>query len=278
MDSQFYKNQNIKMYCISMNPLHLKLIEKLKYTPVGLGEFFFSQEWLGDKTEENIASKNKNYGEYTFHYWLWKNNKVNFDGWVGFCQYRKFWKKNLENCNDNNLETFDDILLKQIPQNLNEYDAIIGESHFINEFRLSKFIKHNFRSMLFEPSLLFNKKKRTIKFHFDMMHGYGNLDKAIQVLNKKDKEDFKEFVNTEVSFNPHNMFICRNKEILFSYYESLFPWLLECEKIFGFKDLKGFGLQRIYGFLAERYMSYWFKKYTKSVTCPILYKDISDFL
>ena len=23
--------------------------------------------------EINIALKNKNYGEYTFHYWLWKN-------------------------------------------------------------------------------------------------------------------------------------------------------------------------------------------------------------
>ena len=110
------------------------------------------------------------------------------------------------------------------------------------------------------------------------MHGYGNLDKAIQVLSKKDRNDFNDFVNSEVSFNPHNMFICKNKEILFSYYESLFPWLFECEKIFGFKELKGFGLQRIYGFLAERYMSYWFQKYTKFVTCPILYKDISDFL
>ena len=96
-----------------------------------------------------------------------------------------------------------------------------------------------------------------------MMHGSGNLDKAIALLDSKDQEDFKNFVNTEVSFNPHNMFICKNQKILFSYYESLFPWLLDCEKIFGFKNLKGFGLQRIYGFLAERYMSYWFKKNTK---------------
>ena len=132
--------------------------------------------------------------------------------------------------------------------------------------------------MFFQPSLFFDKNKRNIKFHFDMMHGHGNLEKAIQVLDKKEKEDFRDFVNTEVSFNPQNMFICKNKEILFSYYNSLFPWLFRCEKIFGFKDLKGFGLQRIYGFLAERYMSYWFKKYTKYAILDIQFKDISDFL
>lgn len=111
-----------------------------------------------------------------------------------------------------------------------------------------------------------------------MMHGHGNLDDAINLLDIKEKNDFKDFVNNEVSFNPQNMFICKNKEILYSYYDSLFPWLFNCEKIFGFKDLKGFGLQRIYGFLAERYMSYWFKKYTKYKTLSMQFKDIGDFL
>ena len=31
-------------------------------------------------------------------------------------------------------------------------------------------------------------------------------------------------MNTETSFNPHNMFICK-KEILKNYYEVIFPWL-----------------------------------------------------
>ncbi len=269
---------NLKMHCISLNPNHLNIIKKLNYIPVGLGDSSFSQSWLTDKTDYNINSKNKYYGEYTFHYWLWKNNKLDFNGWIGFCQYRKFWKKNSTNFTDNKFELFENLLLKEIPESFNKYDSIIGENFFVNKFRFSKFIKHNFKTMISEPSLFFNKKKRTIKFHFDMMHGHGNLDKAIEVLEKKDKKDFNEYVNSEVSFNPHNMFICKNKEILYSYYESLFPWLLECEKIFGFKDLKGFGLTRIYGFLAERYMSYWFKKYTKHTTLPIQFKDISDFL
>jgi hypothetical protein len=270
--------KNLKIYCITLNPLHKNLIEKLGCVPVGVGDKYFSNDWTQDKTEQNIAFKNSYYSEYTFHYWLWKNNKINFDGWIGFCGDRRFWKKKKSESLISNISDLDNVTLKEIPKNLESYDAIIGETFFVNEFKFSKLLKKNFKTLMLEPSLLYNKKKRTIKFHFDIMHGHGNLDKAIQVLNEKDKNDFKNFVNSEVSFNPYNMFICKNKEILFSYYESLFPWLLRCEKIFGFKELKGYGLQRIYGFLAERYMSYWFRKYTKCSSLPIQFKDISDFL
>ena len=271
---------NLKIFCITLNPKHENLINELGYTPVGLGDKFFSSSWIHDKSGNNIAFKNKYYGEYTFHYWLWKNNQVNFDGWIGFCQYRKFWK-NINKINDNltnNFENLNKIVLKEIPKELENFESILLESQFVNQFRFSKFIKHNFKTMLHNPSLFFDKNKRTIKFHFDMMHGRGNLNKAIEVLDHKERGDFNDFVNSEVSFNPQNMFICKNKKILFSYYDSLFPWLANCEKIFKFKDLKGFGLQRIYGFLAERYMSYWFKKYTKHTTLPMQFKDIDDYL
>ena len=107
------------------------------------------------------------------------------------------------------------------------------------------------------------------------MHGDGNLDKAIKLIDNKDKNDFNDFVNSKVSFNPHNMFLCKSSKILNNYYSSLFPWLEKCEKLFGF-NLEGYGLKRIYGFLAERYMSFWFRKYTNFSTIPIIVKDISD--
>ena len=36
--------------------------------------------------------------------------------------------------------------------------------------------------------VLFNEKSRNIKFHFDLMHGRNNLDKAIDFLIKKTKK------------------------------------------------------------------------------------------
>ena len=58
-------------------------------------------------------------------------------------------------------------------------------------------MKKNFIKIIQNPSLLFNKQN--IKFHFDLMHGDGNLEKAISLIeNKEDRNDFKYFVNSQV--------------------------------------------------------------------------------
>jgi len=268
---------NLKMFCISLNPKHLKIIKNLNYIPVGLGKASFDSNWLTDEGDKEISYKNPHYGEYTFHYKIWKNDLIKEDDWVGFCQYRKFWASTTINQKELNYNEFNSTILKSIPDKFYEYETILGNEIHINQFRLSKFVKHNFKKMILNPSLFYKKDKRNLKFHFDMMHGDGNLDKAIEMLELDERKDFKEFVNKNTSFNPHNMFICKTKKVLFDYYNSVFPWLERCEKIFGFENLKGYGLQRIYGFLAERYLSYWFKKYTKYTVLPIIFKDISDF-
>ena len=266
----------MKMYCITIYNDHYDKIKGLGYVPVGLGDKILFNKFLTDNTLQNISKKNLYYGEYTFHYWLWKNKITQTEkNWIGFCQYRKFWISKDIRIEYQNLRDLNESILQTIPENFVNYESILGEPLFINQFKFSKFMKNNFQTMIKKPILFFNKKKRNIKFHFDMMHGKGNLDKAIKLLDKKDRDDFNEFVNCEVSFNPHNMFICKSHEILNRYYDSIFPWLEKCENEFGF-DLDGYGLKRLYGFLAERYMSYWFKKYTKHVTLPILFKDISD--
>jgi len=269
--------KNLEMFCLTLDSNHLEKIKKLTYTPVGLGKNNFSDEWFTDKSGNTISEKNQYYGEYTFHYWIWKNHikKIN-SNWVGFCQYRKFWvEKKLDEKKKMTFNELENKIIKRIPDELSEFESFIGDPFYVNQFRLSKFVKRNFKKMLLNPSLLFDKKKRTIKFHFDMWHGEGNLEKAIEFLDHNERGDFKHFTETETFFNPHNMFICK-PHLLAKYYESIFPWLKDCEKIFGFKDLKGFGLKRIYGFLAERYLSYWFKKYSNYKTLPIYFKDITN--
>tara|TARA_B100001057_G_C22593311_1_gene849906 strand:+ start:78 stop:893 length:816 start_codon:yes stop_codon:yes gene_type:complete len=267
---------NLKIFCITINDDHFDKLKQLNYLPVGLGKGIKNDRFFRDNNGENIANKNSFYGEYTFHYWLWKNKIIEKEkNWIGFCQYRKHWISKRNSQELNTVSELNKILLKKIDNSNDEFESILGNEIYVNQFRFSKFVKKNLTTMLSKPSLIFNKNKRTIKFHFDMMHGKGNLDRAIDYLDKNEQGDFKEFVNSEVSFNPHNMFICKSYKILDKYYSSLFPWLERCEKLFGF-DLDGYGLKRIYGFLAERYMSYWFKKYTKFTTMPILFKDVSD--
>ena len=266
----------MKMYCITINNDHYEKIKSFGYIPVGLGKEILSTKFKTDKNGENISHKNPYYGEYSFHFWLWKNELRFFKEkeWIGFCQYRKYWSLN-EQKNYEDLNELNSFIIKEIPKNFDSCEVILGKPLYINQFKLSKFLKKNISKVIKNPSLLFDKKKRNIKFHFDLMHGEGNLDKAISLLDDKDRKDFNEFVNEEVSFNPHNMFMCNSKKILIKYYETIFPWLERCESIFGF-NLKGYGQQRIYGFLAERFMSYWFCKYTKFKVMPIIFKDITE--
>ena len=208
-----------------------------------------------------FQKKNKHYGEYTFHYWIWKNYLDQLDDkWIGFCQYRKFWSFENHEQQNININSLKEQVLNYIPEKLNNYDAIIGEPIFINQRKLMKFFKLGFKIIIKKPILIFDKNKRNLNFHFDLMHGENNLNRAIDLLDNSNQNDFRTFVNKEVSFNPQNMFICKSKKILRNYYEDLFPWLEKCENLFGFDNLQGFGKIRIYGFLAERFMSYWFQK------------------
>ena len=115
------------------------------------------------------------------------------------------------------------------------------------------------KNIIKDPSILFNKKKQNLHLHFDMHHGYGNLDKALNKLDQDNKLDFGKFVRENNTFNPHIMFIAKPRT-LDSWFRNLFDWLQKCEEVFNFEELNGYDTGRLFAYLAERYLSYWFKK------------------
>ena len=263
---------NLEIFCICIDNKLLNKIKEIGYTPVGLGPDNFSEGWVRDNSGTNISHKNKFYGELTFHYWLWKNKlkDIEKDKWVGFCGYRRFWKNE-----SNDLQTSKDInqkILKNTHQNWENYDVILGNQIYLDQIPWIKVFKYGKIAFLRNPGAIF-KKGRNIRFQFDMFHGNGVLDKAIDLLNINDREDFKSFVKNHTSFNYGNMFICKSKDLMNRYYETIFPWLEKCEAIFG-SDLKGYEV-RTYGFLAERFMAFWFNKYSKVLEIPVIYHDLT---
>ena len=124
-----------------------------------------------------------------------------------------------------------------------------------------KILKRGWRSVIKNPLILFDDTYHNLKLHFDMHHGFGNLDLAIDLLDADDKNDFSTYVNANTKFNPHIMFIAK-VGIINKWFGKLFPWLERCEKKIGFKNLSGYDTKRLYAYLAERYLSFWFKKYT----------------
>ena len=90
--------------------------------------------------------------------------------------------------------------------------------------------------------------------------------------NQSLTDKFKKFVYNKNSFNPHIMFITK-PEIMDKWFNQLFSWLKRCEEEYGFKKLTGYDTTRLYAYLAERYLSFWFKKYTKYLENPWIFLD-----
>ena len=266
--------KNLEIFCICINNNLLEKVNLLNYTPVGLRYHDYSPSWVRDNSGNNISSKNKFYGEYTFHYWLWKNKLKDIDEnkWIGFCSYRRFWENKEQKINP--ITNFKNQILDHVPEKWNNYEVILGKPMNLENVKWTKVIKYGKLALTRNPMAIF-KRGRTIRWQFDMAHGCGNMDKAINVLNKNDREDFRRFVKNNTSYNQGNMFICKSKKIMNNYYEAVFEWLKKCEDLFGF-NLEGYGNIRIYAFLAERFLPFWFNKYTKVLEWPIMFHDLNN--
>jgi hypothetical protein len=263
------RDKNIKIFCVTDKVL--KYHKKLPYIYAGVGKALFPSNYLLSNNLVNINHKEKYYSELTFQYWFWKNklNKVKKNTWIGFCQKRRFWIKKNKTKSKINLDNVEKNVIYSIPKEWKEKESVICDPIYVNNVKKIKLLKRGLRSIIQNPEILFNIKKQTLKLHFDMHHGYGNLDKAIDLMNSDDKDEFKKFVNTSTSFNPHIMFIAK-PTIAKKWFAKLFSWLFRCEKVFGFHNLSGYDTTRLYAYLAERYLSFWFKKYTKYIEWPVV--------
>ena len=261
----------MKIYCISIYNENYEFFKNNNLIPVGLGNQNFNSNWLNDNSKINISQKNENFGEYTFHYSLWKNGQLDHedDNWTGFCTYRRFWVQQ----NYSNAKTMNDlssIILKEAPNSWKNYDAVLAEPLKLGKQKFMKLLKNNFSYTIKNPSLLF--RESTIEEHFNLFHGSFFLNTAINLLEPNIKNDFKNFLNNR-EFNPHNLFICKRHSLIKQYYNDIFNWLFRCEKEFKHLQLDTFRKKRIYGFLAERYLPFWFKKNCKTLDWPYIFFD-----
>ena len=260
---------NLDIYCITDK--HFSYLDNLPYKKAGVGRSIFPKKYHISNKLDNIFYKEKYYSELTFQYWFWKNklHQLQEGTWIGFCQKRRIWIKKESIDLEINLINLKEHLLLSLPESLSQNNSIIVNSIFVNKVRKIKLIKRGIKSLIKNPSILFDESKQNVKLHFDMHHGHGNLDLAIDAMEDPDKKEFRDFVRNSVSFNPHIMFIAK-PIVANQWFSILFPWLFRCEKIFGFKNLYGYDSQRLYAYLAERYLSFWFRKYTKFAEWPIV--------
>ena len=257
---------DIKFYCVTNKEIDFLNSEILnseffKFCWVGKGEA--PKNYLTCNTGNNIYNKEKFNSELTFHYWYWKNllKLEDKNQWIGFCQKRRFWVNTQDTSKINKLN-LNQYMIKLVENDWKDYDAIICNPISVHSPKKIKIFKRGWKNFLQNPSILFNKKKQNLLLHFDMHHGYNNLKKAIDKLDQKNKKDFETFVNEQNTFNPHIMFIAR-PTVINQWFEDLFDWLYRCEEVFDFEKLDGYDTGRLFAYLSERYLSYWFKKNCK---------------
>ena len=259
---------NLDIYCVTDKDV--PFLEKSNYKLAAVGKKKFSDKYLRCDNMDNIFHKEENYSELTFHYWFWKNQLQHYNDhdWIGFCQKRRFWLNSRSTSETNDITK---IILQYVPKEWEKYNSVLCEPIPLGT-KLSKLLKRGWRNIIKEPILLIDHSRITIKIQFDLHHGYGVLEKAISIMNEKDKTDFKQFVENNTTYNPHIMFISK-KKFLNNFFQDQFEWLFECEKIFGLENLKGYDQTRLYAFLAERYMPFWFRKYSKVIEWPWIFSD-----
>lgn len=261
----------MKIFCITNKKI--PDLEKTNLILAGVGQDDFPKNYLTCKSGESIHFKEKYYSELTFQYWYWKNLLKNeTSDWVGFCQKRRFWIKKDSSNLKIDFDNLDEHLLKYPCSNWGGYEAIICRPLKISGAKKIKMIKRGWRSILKNPFIFFYQQKETIEFHFDMHHGHGNLRLAAQCLTEPVKSEFLRYISTNNFYNPHIMFIAKPK-IINNWFKDLFSWLFKCEEVFGFEKLHGYDTTRLYAYLAERYLSFWFRKNTKFLEWPYITFD-----
>lgn len=267
----------LKMFCCCH--FNNSKIENSNLIPSGVGQKEnFPSNWMLDRTGDNISKKNKDFAELTFHYWLWKNNLDNLDqnDWIGLCQYRRFWLKKDHEKEINFKNLFENILTK-IPPEAEKYESILTSPENIN-LKFKSVLKYRkLINNLKNPLPIFIKKNQTIDVQFEVYTKSGNLIYEVaNLMKKEDKYDFLNFISSNNKINLHNMFIVK-KNTYYHYSKEMFEWLFKCDEYIKKKKKYQNSMPRIQAFLAERFLPFWFRKYTNFKEWPWVFCDTSKF-
>jgi len=200
--------KQLEMYCVT-NKL-AEYLEDTNYNIGWVGKEKSPKNYITCNDKDNIFFKEKYYSELTFHYWYWKNIlDLENNHWIGFCQKRRFWIKKDSIGKKINHLNYKEHILRDLPMEFSNYNSILCNSINVNNVKKIKLFKRGFRSIIKDPSIIFNTNKQSLLLHFDMHHGYGNMEKAINLIDESDRAEFLNYLKKSTSYNPHIMFISK---------------------------------------------------------------------
>lgn len=196
---------------------------------------------IKDDSCVNIASKNKNYGELTGHYWVWKNYLPQTDAkYVGFCHYRRFFDFNMTPMPNvpfmpilaSDFEKkFINYTEENILDRIGEYDIILPYKFKLEQEILIQYLNYH-------PSNDINLALNTIK---DFCPEY--YFQALQFIASKEMYACLQFI--------------MKKELVEEYMEWMFGFLTVLEQKSDWSKYSDYMTVRMPAFIAERFFNIW---------------------
>ncbi len=182
--------------------------------------------FVGDKSGENISSKNPYFCELTGLYWAWKNLDADY---IGLAHYRRHFSLKPKK------DRFSCVLTKK------ELEALVEKADVILPKKQNYYIEN-----LYD--------------HYAHTHKEEHLILLKEVLSEKSPEYLEEFsrLKTRTSAHMFNMMIMK-KQILNDYLSWMFDILFEVEKRCDFSKMSAFEA-RLMGRLSELMLDIWINK------------------
>ena len=227
--------------------------------PIQTG-FLQSHEDLGflkDCDGINIAEKNRDYGELTAHYWVWKNFLPSFTGdYIGFGHYRRFlsirnrWSEWLKR--------------KYVTPSHAKFSRLFGEVYTLDTFRAfcgdaDAIVPRKLRFWL--KRRRFFRQKQTVLSQFTSFHPKSALEMCLSVIAQR-HPDYVPYCDAFFKGNSGWFwlnFILR-KELFADWCEWIFDVLGALEEECGRSTYETYNTERAPAFLAERLFNVWLLK------------------
>jgi len=216
---------------------------------------------INDRNGDNISELNPYFCELTAQYWIWKNHFPSKDSndLVGFCHYRRFFS--FDSTSSTPTELMESGSRSAINSCLKDVEVILPEGI---TFPVKQ---HWFSWSKKTGKLKFPWGKATLLEQWQTGHQYESLILATEILPKNHKKGFLEHLNT-YELHPYNMYIARVK-VLNEYFSILFPWLFEYKEFLNKSVRSDINQSRLFGFISERFASYYFSRNHKFTTIPV---------
>ncbi len=202
-----------------------KVFNDKTYIPISVGNYQ-NDEFISEKSGDNIATLNNKINECTAIYWIWKN--VNLD-YVGITHYRRYFYNNELQCRENRLDSFmAKNLLKD--SDMLVYQAVVPRGETVEEE-----LRGDLSQEAYE-------------------YGLRTFREALTKYQPEYISDFYEVLSAKECCYC-NMMVAK-KEIYDRYCEWLFSFLIPVAEQ---ADVSGFDEHnaRVIGFFAERMLSVW---------------------